>query len=331
MKKWFVFLLLVSNLLGTSLADAATPSQAAVSPSYQRLVILSDLHYPTKTSMLRHPAQARRQIENKWQAVSTVNSWDDVNLVVFTGDFVPEIPDYKTLLNAKEVVKAVKKPVAVIAGNHDFYYADKLEHGKKHRASFAEEESYLKRFRQTFDLSSLYYTKDLGKYLLVFLSPEATAQNLFSKMSPLQMHWLDATLKANKDKPTIIFFHAPLFGTFAGNKQEPGKPSYAAEPHKQLADILLSNPQVKLWVSGHTHTEATDPDFAGPKCWFHGKILEVHNSSMESEPIWINSLYLYQDKIIVKTFNTGTGAFMPEFTRTVPLTEASPAKAVVGL
>ena len=53
--------------------------------------------------------------------------------------------------------------------------------------------------------------------------------------------------------------------------------------------------------------------------WFHGQLLDVYNSSMDNDTIWINSLYLYSDKIVIETFDTMTGTIMPELTRTISL------------
>ena len=79
----------------------------------------------------------------------------------------------------------------------------------------------------------------------------------------------------------------------------------------------MEYPQVFLWVSGHTHTTPKDESFASEINVYEKRITNIHNSDMNRETIWTNSLFLYPDKVVVKTFNHKKGAWLQEFERTI--------------
>ena len=78
-----------------------------------------------------------------------------------------------------------------------------------------------------------------------------------------------------------------------------GSPRSFAQPSAKIDQILILNPQIKLWVSGHTHTPPTQPTFDNDINYYHGKILDVYNPTWDGKTIWTNSLYLYKDKIVI--------------------------------
>ena len=51
----------------------------------------------------------------------------------------------------------------------------------------------------------------------------------------------------------------------------------------------------------HTHTPPTQPTFANEVNYYHGKLLDVYNPTWDGKQVWTNSLYLYKDKIVIKT------------------------------
>ena len=55
----------------------------------------------------------------------------------------------------------------------------------------------------------LYYAKEQRGYLLVFLSPDTVTGGAAVELSHQQLTWLDQTLAAHRQMPTIIFCHAP--------------------------------------------------------------------------------------------------------------------------
>ena len=80
------------------------------------------------------------------------------------------------------------------------------------------------------------------------------------ELSEAELTWLKAELKANRNKPTLIFCHTPLEGTILPDNSE-NEPRNFTAPAKEIKDILSQNPQVLVWASGHTHTPPTDASF----------------------------------------------------------------------
>ena len=319
MKKIVAFLTVLCGCCIFLFSGTATAATAkAPDRDYQRIVVLSDAHYPSKTLATKNPEKRQSRVDNKLKTAQQVNSWNDVNLVVFTGDMVQLSGNKQNYVWAKQFVDKVKKPKAIIAGNHEYFFADQEDaKGKMKHSSLMEQQVKLQRFLKTYNMADLYYTKDMGNYLLVFLSPTVASGQYSCEMNAKEMDWLAKTLQSNKNKPTLIFFHAPLQGTLLQYNKSVNTAKAIAQPAEELENVLLANPQVILWVSGHTHTKATNPSFDNPVNWYHGQILDVHNPTLDGDTIWTNSLYLYPDKIVIKTFNHATGTFMDNLTRTV--------------
>ena len=292
------------------------PGQAADAPAYKRIVVLGDPHYPTRPKA--DGETANEIVEAKQQVVDEINGWADVDLVVVVGDIVATRGDAAEYEQAKSFVARIKKPTAVIAGNHDFIYSDAPgENGKLQRAAPDERQRKLERFRTTYGLESLFYSRRVGDYLLLLLMPDKTDSKYLCEISERQLSWLKTTLAQNPTTPTLIFFHAPLAGTLENYNKEANTASFVAQPQHELDDVLQANPQVLLWVSGHTHTPATNDSFASAvNCW-RGRIWNIHNADLDRKTIWTNSLYLYPQRIDVKTYNHKTGQWLGNLQRTI--------------
>ncbi|MEI6702679.1 MAG: dienelactone hydrolase family protein [Deltaproteobacteria bacterium] len=271
---------------------------------YHHLVILGDPHLPG------------RYIESKREVIETINAWNDLDMVVAVGDICEDRGTKEEYASAKDFFDKLKKPLFPIVGNHDYIYSDILDiKGKRDRAvSKTREEKQLK-FRQTFGLQDVSYVKAVGKYSLIFLSPDSPGH--LTEISEKQMKWLHSELENNRKRPTIIFFHAPLEGTLRNYNGTVNGPNRIAQPSGRIRDLLMSNPQVFLWVSGHTHTSPKEESFSSEINLYEKRITTIHNSDMNRETIWTNSLFLYPDKIVVKTYNHNKGMWLPEFERTV--------------
>lgn len=276
----------------------------AAERAYQHLVIFGDPHLPGK------------KIKFKEQVVATINGWDDVDMAVAVGDICEELGSDNEYAAAKIFFSKLNKPLYPVVGNHDYIYANELDaKGKKYRATDDIREAKLSRFRNTFGLKDISYSRTAGRYFLVFLSLDSPGH--LAEISQKQVDWLALELKRNKKKPTIIFFHAPLDGTVRSSNKKTNSPNFVAQPVGKIRDILISNPQVFLWVSGHTHTSPKEESFASAVNIYEKNVMNIHNTDMERETIWTNSLYLYPDKVVVKTYNHKKGVWLPEFERTV--------------
>lgn len=73
-------------LLAASLSPLCFSSSPVWAKDYERLVVMSDVHYGSKEH--KDLAKRARVMANKEKAVQDINSWKDVDLCIFTGDMV---------------------------------------------------------------------------------------------------------------------------------------------------------------------------------------------------------------------------------------------------
>ncbi len=288
-------------------AGGSCISQAfAHEKDYHRIVIIGDPHLPGK------------HVAAKENVLETINSWADVDMAAVVGDICADMGTYDEYAYAKRFFSKLQKPVYPMAGNHDYIYENhKSSKGKKIKGSAASRKAKLQLFKETFALPEVYYSKKVGKYLLIFLSADDLSSNYLTKMSDSELHWLRSELNNNKKSPTIIFFHAPLKGTLSNYDEHINAENYIAQPHETLREIILDNPQIFLWVSGHTHTPATNEDFNSKFNIYEKQVTNIHNANINRETIWTNSLYLYPDKAVVKTYNHKKGVWMADMERSI--------------
>jgi len=287
-------------------ARLCTPDVYADEKNYRRLVIPGDPHLPGK------------EIPAKESVIKTINSWDDVDMVVVLGDICFELGTSQEYAYAKQFFSQLKKPVYFINGNHDYIYDDFLDSkGRKRKAYSGNREKKLKLFKETFNLPELYYTTKVGNYLLFFLPIDELGSSDLARISQGQLDWLRSELDRNKKLPTIVFFHAPLEGTLQTYNKDVNTPSFVVQPKDKVRELILRNPQLFLWVSGHTHTPATNDSYASEINFYEKQVTNIHNCDMNRGTIWTNSLYLYPDKVSVRTFNHKRGAWMDNLERTI--------------
>ncbi len=314
--------LLLAALCLTVLAGCGQNPRRVIAPEardYHRLVIASDIHYPSKTDE-RKASKREGKISAKDRALEQINSWPDVDLTVFTGDMVQLTGSRKDYNLTTQFISRLNQPKTFIAGNHEIIYEDiSPAPTKVVRSSPAVREAHLERYQQYF--GPLYYSREMGEYLLVFLSVDDPTSPYSVSLSHQQLDWLARTLEDHKDRPTLIFCHAPLPGTLDKYNKKIGNPNNYVHPYKELHDILMKNPQVLIWVSGHTHTPASEPAFASQTNWYEGKILNLHNPSWETMPVCTNSLYLYPDRIEIRTFDHKAEKWIDKLDRTVKVPE----------
>lgn len=285
--------------------------------NYSRLSIISDFHYPCKK--LVTPKERLRYMAAKEGALQDMNDWRDLDLAVFTGDMVQRNGDAEEYRLVRLVVNGLKKRKAFIAGNHELLYTG---HGEDLRpCSSTERILHFARYTKTF--GPLYYAKEQRGYLLVFLSPDTVTGGAAVELSHQQLTWLDQTLAAHRQMPTIIFCHAPLENTAVPEKNGVSLPTprNSAQPAADIRRILARHHQVRLWVSGHTHTMPGDATFMDDQNYYEGRVLNVYNSDWDEDTIYSNSIYLYSDKIIIRTYNHTKGIWLPVFDRVVTLPE----------
>jgi 3',5'-cyclic-AMP phosphodiesterase len=290
------------NSLKTLLVSLYFACALFAQPLHQ-IVILGDPHLPGK------------RMDNKESVLHTINQWKEVDAVVAIGDLCSQTGTQEEYAQVKEYFSKLTHPLYPITGNHDFIYEDTLdENGKLKHASLEIQKQKRERFQQTFGLSKLYYSIEKEPYLLIFLSADTHAY--LSGISDVQALWFEEELKKYPKKPTIVFFHAPLNHTLESYKHWVNTPSFVAQPIEKIQSILKVHPQVFLWVSGHTHTSPLEKSFASAINLYEGHVTNIHNSDMNKETIWTNSLLLYSDKVMVKTYNHATQKWENSLERT---------------
>jgi len=65
------------------------------------------------------------------------------------------------------------------------------------------------------------------------------------------------------------------------------------------------------------HTPPTNENYASEINLYEKQVTNIHNCDMNRATIWTNSLYLYPDKVSVRTFNHKTGAWVEKLDRTI--------------
>lgn len=279
MNKFFLFFILFWSTISLY---ANTP--------LSHIVILGDPHIPGK------------HLEAKESVLQTINQWNDVSMVVAVGDLCSQTATKEEYAAVKTYFQKLSHPLYPITGNHDYIYADALDvNGKLQHASIDIQQEKLEFFRYLFNLPKLYYSFKVGPYKLIFLSIDNPKH--LAGLSSEQLMWFENELKIDESIPTIIFFHAPLQDTLETYKHWVNTPSFIAQPVNKIKTIIENHPQIFLWVSGHTHTSPKETSFASAINVYENQVTNIHNTDMNKETIWTNSLFLYDDKIVIKTYN----------------------------
>jgi 3',5'-cyclic AMP phosphodiesterase CpdA len=175
------------------------------------------------------------------RAVMTVNRCDPrPDIVVITGDLVDqaEAAEYAHL---RELLAPLRMPVFVIPGNHD---------GRETlRAAFAGD-GY---FPADGPLNYVIEDYPLRLVALDTLVPGKGG----GALAPESLAWLNVTLAAASQRPTVVMMHHPPFATGMQFMDKAG----LVEP-EQFAAVIARHPHVERILCGHLH-RAIDRRFAG--------------------------------------------------------------------
>lgn len=106
-----------------SATSGKVASSAPDGRDYERIVVISDLHYPTKTGT-DDPELRQYKIDNKQKCLQEINGWDDVDLVAFPGDMVALTGTMDEMNTVKAFTDNLNKPKVFTAGNHEIFYRD---------------------------------------------------------------------------------------------------------------------------------------------------------------------------------------------------------------
>jgi Icc protein len=272
------------------------------------IALIGDTHLPGK------------DLPAKENLLRTINGWDDIDRVVVLGDICKGTGTAAEYAAAKEFFSHLDKPLRLIAGNHDYIYEDETNSEGRVVKSFPTTRRLkLARFAETFGMKEIYGSERVGNYLLVYLSTDDLESAHLAKLSEEQVAWLAALLARNRNLPTIVFFHAPLAGTLKTYNEYANKPSFIAQPVVRLYELIRENPQLFLWVAGHLHVPATNESYNSPVNVYEKQVTVIHNADLERKRPWTNVLYLYPEKVIVRTYDHWQKSWQPDLDRTIAL------------
>jgi 3',5'-cyclic-AMP phosphodiesterase len=162
------------------------------------------------------------------------------DVIVVTGDLTDHggIEEYA---NLRTILAAARMPVFVIPGNHDS--RDAL------RDAFAAD-SYLP--AEGF----LHYAVEGGTMRIVALDTNVPGHH-HGELCAERLAWLDRTLAAAPDQPTLVMMHHPPFPTGIEHMDR-----HALRNPAEFAEIVRRHPQIERILCGHLH-RTIDHRFAG--------------------------------------------------------------------
>jgi len=152
--------------------------------------------------------------------------------VLFTGDLT-DFGRADEYANLARLIAPLTMPVYLMAGNHD--------DPQVMRATFPRH-AYLRQRTAKLD----YVIDDFPLRIVALDSTIPHKSPGF--LAPEQLRWLDETLAAARQKPTLVALHHPPFWTGIGHmdKQPLTNPD-------ALAAVIRKHPQVERVVAGHLH------------------------------------------------------------------------------
>ena len=191
---------------------------------------ISDTHILARSS---DQAVAARRAEDLRRCVADING-QGVDAVVHTGDSVHqgEAEEYAHL---RDILAPLEAPLYLIPGNRDRHAA--LRAAFSHFAYLPTRGDFL------------HYSVDDHPIRLVALDSVAPGERKGVYDAP-RLAWLEDTLAAEPDRPTILFIHHPPFDIakqdYVGGYR---RPQEAAD----LAATVRRHPQVARLLCGHVH------------------------------------------------------------------------------
>jgi 3',5'-cyclic AMP phosphodiesterase CpdA len=154
------------------------------------------------------------------------------DLVLATGDLVDlGSPEEYALL--RELIAPFPVPVYLIPGNHDdrdVLRAAFPDHGYLHAGN-----------------PFIQYVLDPYAVRIVALDTVIPGEGS-GELCDTRLSWLDHTLAAAPDRPTLVIMHHPPFRTFIGHMDNVGLARTEA-----FRDVIARHPQVERILCGHLH------------------------------------------------------------------------------
>lgn len=210
-----------------------------------RIAQLTDVHIGPKDDQ-----KTATSIDKLKSAVADINSRNDIDLVVFTGDNIDKsnVKDLKTFCS---IVRHLNKRYYVLLGNHDAYKISGIPQEEYMKAIRITNRKNQKTINANFTFS---VNKDIEAICL-----DGTTRNIPSShgfFGEETIKWFKKTLKENRDKEILLFQHFPLV------QPEEQRQLRLLEP-EEYESILDNNRNILLVASGHYHVGAVNIDENG--------------------------------------------------------------------
>lgn len=157
--------------------------------------------------------------------------------VLVTGD-VADTGDPREYEMAREILSALPMPVHVVPGNHD------------RRAAMREGLADTGWIGPAGD-GPVNYAVDVGPLRLVCLDSLVEGR-AHGELGPATLAWLDATLSAAPERPTLVAVHHPPFATGLSHID-----AILLRDGGAMEDVVRRHPQVGRVVCGHIHRAIT--------------------------------------------------------------------------
>ncbi|MBQ4213065.1 MAG: metallophosphoesterase, partial [Selenomonas sp.] len=255
--------------------------------------------------------------------LQTINAWTDVDEVALLGDLAARYGKEAEFKVVDEYVGALRYPYYAVAGNHDYAYKDEPVNKKKQKlaqGTLGEKKAKLAAFQKRYHLPAAYYARDVGNCRLLYLSPDGCGSSV--ELSAEQLAWLQQEIATHKNGPVLFFCHGPLKGTLRTYNKKINTVSATAQPDMKLAEILAAVPPGSLWISGHTHTPPTNDSYADISVnRVNRNLVNIHNPTIAAKKLYTNSLYIYKDKLVIRTYDHNNGIWLQELERTFPFVD----------
>jgi hypothetical protein len=204
------------------------------------LAVVGDLHYEPEGD--DEFVSARRQL----MALSP-------ETIVQLGDLggYSHCGTWQSFREGLSFLSGFQAPYCTIIGNHDLESAE-----------FATDADAVAAWCDAFSRPQPYTAVDLGPALAICLSSTSCRDNPGShhevRLDARQIAWFRSVLADNPEKPTFVFSHAPIAGSGLRVLQNihlkcPNAWLNHTEDYAQFIGLVATNPQIKLWFSGHDH------------------------------------------------------------------------------
>ena len=192
---------------------------------------LTDLHVRPVGQAANRVSETNALTLRAFRAVAALDPAPDV--VLITGDLTEcgLAAEYANL--AAMLRQTLRMPVYVVPGNHD--RREVLRAELAHLPGVSEDPDYVQ------------YAVSCGPVRLVMLDTVVPGAG-HGALRPDQLDWLDRTLAAAPDRPTLIGMHHPPFTCGIAHMDR-----IALREPARFAAVIARHPQVERIVCGHHH------------------------------------------------------------------------------